>query len=307
MLNICLRRTIFFVFLCGWLITPVTAFEGRQPERVREITLQPNQWRDTSHGVEYCEGVFRRYGGSESEAKCRVSVGGLSGFIGTMRDGKATPLADALVVMNGLSLKRYQGNVIRTHDKPSRGLVVTYSLVERPGANADVSLAGGSEKPPEVEKKGKDVPGFVYLFAIIGVLGFAFVSLVYPLFGPLSLGSGLVIVIAGLAIGGTSNLAVALIGSFSLLSSVCIFVFCHLRRKAERARYEEYRATYVASLRYTSEASSLPPAPVPPVGEILGAERGAESVVVAQSPVDLDLGLDSGCKLPPGRRRIVLD
>ncbi|OBY56999.1 hypothetical protein A9513_015910 [Pseudomonas sp. AU12215] len=101
-----------------------------------------------------------------------------------------------------MSLKRYQGNVIRTHEKPSRGLVVTYSLVERPGANADVSLAGESEKTPEVEKKEKDVPGFVYLLAIIVVLGFAFLSLAYPLFGPLSLGSGLVIVIAGLAIGG---------------------------------------------------------------------------------------------------------
>lgn len=307
MLNIYMRRTIFFVFLCGWLITPVTASEDRQPERVREISLLPNQWRDTSHGVEYCEGVFRRYGGSESEARCRVSVGGISGFIGSMSDGKAIPLADALVVMNGLSLNRYQGNVIRTHEKPSRGLVVTYSLVERPGAKADEYVAGGSEKTPEVEKKGKEVPGVVYLLAIIVVLGFAFLALAYPLFGPLSVGSGLVIVIAGLAIGGTSNLAVALMGSFCLLSSVCIFVFCHLRSKAERARYEEYRATYVSSLRYTSEASSLPPAPVPPVGEILGAERGAESVVIAQSPVDLDLGLDSGCKLPPGRRRIVLD
>jgi hypothetical protein len=184
---------------------------------------------------------------------------------------------------------------------------VTYSLAERPNANADEYLAGESEKTPEIEKKGKEVPGFVYLLAIIVVLGFAFLSLAYPLFGPLSVGSGLVIVIAGLAIGGTSSLAVALMGSFCLLSSVCIFAFCYLRSKAERARYEEYRATYVSSLRYTSEASSVPPAPVPPVGEILGAERRAESVVIAQSPADLDLGLDSGSKLPPGRRRIVLD
>jgi len=307
MISICLRRTIFFIFLCGWLIAPVTASEDRQPERVREISLKPNQWRDTSNGVEYCEGVFRHYGGSDAEAKCRVSVGGISGFIGTMRDGKSMPLADALVVMNGLGLNRYQGNVIRTHEKSSRDLVVTYSLVERSGANANVSLAGELKKTPEVEIKDKEVPGFVYLLAIIVVLGFAFLSLAYPLFGPLSVGSGLVIVIAGLAIGGTSNFAVALMGSFCLLSSVCIFVFCHLRSKAERARYEEYRATYVSSLRYTSEASSLPPAPVPPVGEILGAERGAESAVIAQSPVDLDLGLDSGSKLPPGRRRIVLD
>ncbi|NWC84305.1 hypothetical protein HX798_29095 [Pseudomonas putida] len=305
MSNISLRRTIFVVFLCGWLITPVTASEDRRTV-VRELSLLPNQWRDTSHGVEYCEGIFRRYGGPESEAKCRVSVGGVSGFIGSMRDGNAIPLADALVAINGMSLNRYQGNVIRTHEKPSRALVVTYSLVERPGANAEVLVGDESEKAPEVERKDKDVPAFVYLLATILVVGFGILSLAYPLFGPLSLGSRLVIVIAGLSIGGTSNLAVALMGSLCLQSTLCIFVFCHLRSKAERARYEEYRGAYVSSLRYTSEASSLPAAPVPPVGEILRAERGVEPVVIAQSPVDLEL-LDSGNTLPPGRRRIVLD
>ncbi|HBO5517503.1 TPA: hypothetical protein L4559_006460 [Pseudomonas aeruginosa] len=307
MLNVFLRRTIFFVFLCGWLIAPVVASDDRQPERVREITLQPNQWRDTSHGVEYCEGVFRSYGGSDAEAKCRVSVGGISGFIGTMRDGKATPLADALVVINGLSLSLHKGNVIRTHEKTAGRLAVTYSIVGVPGTNASMPPAGGLEKKPSVEKRGEEVPGFIYLLAILFIVGFATLTLAYPLFGLLSLGSGLVIVVAGLAIGGTSNLSVVLIGTCCLLCWAVIYVFCHLRNKAERARQAEFIAMYRSSMGYRSDVPSLPPAPVPSVGEILSAERGTEAVVIGQSPVNQELDLDPASKLPPGRRRIVLD
>lgn len=300
-----------FLSALGWLwAASVIAETPQQIERVREFRLGAQQWRDTAQGVEYCEGVFRRYNGPNSESRCRVSAGGIAGFIGSMRDGQPMRLAEALVVLNGLSVSTHQAKIIRTREKPSGGLEVTYSLFENVGISNGAVPSKVENSKPVLEKQAKEVPGFVFLISILLVLGLAFLAVAYPLFGPLSVGSGLVIVIIGLFIGGTSNAAVLSIIFFCLVSTTCSFIFCYFKGKREEAQYAAYRETYITNL--SSQLTDRVQAPIPSVAEVLGTGRGRESsaaepAVIAQTDEALNLNVDAACNAPSARRRIVLD